>query len=194
GQERVVDRVHAHAVLRLIDDAARAPDGVARLLVQRHLERLNERVDQVEEHPLGVGHGAAHFLVDQRAEHDRAGIARARHLADLLRHRTGFVERVHEPAYVLLELDAVELGEQAQAQGFGGDARAVGHEKDVAFHRPIVPETPLRLLSRAWMPAGGSGTALTGRSGTRAMGCSNAKPWAGTTSRASAARTPRSAR
>ena len=130
---REVDRVHPREVLVAVGDAVRASGRVRALGVELDLERRDEDLEEVERERLRLlAHPRAHRLVDDRAEHDRRAILGRRVVVDLADHGVDLLARIDERNRVPLELELLELRQQAVAEHLGGDAGAVGDEEDGA--------------------------------------------------------------
>ena len=128
-RHREVDRLDALLVLLLVHRAVRAADRMARLHPQTRLERIDERLEEVEEERLGAAHDLPHILVDQGGKDDRLAVAAGRLRLDARQAFLGSLRAVDERQGDLVEVDAFELREQAVPEDLRGDAGAVGNEE-----------------------------------------------------------------
>ena len=124
---------------RVVRDAVRPADGVRRALPSSRLERVEEALEEVEQQRVG-GDAAPPGCRRSTSVQNTIGRVPERAFAAAIRVDAllGFLDRVDEGLGDLLELDALELGEQAVAEHLGGDAGAVGDEEDGAgwiWHR-----------------------------------------------------------
>src|SRR5437588_9358334 len=144
-----IDRLDALVVFLLVHGAVRAPDGMARLHAQARFQRVDERLEEIEEQRIRFAHHRAHVLIDQRREHDRLAIAVHARRLDARKTVLGLFGTVDERQGDLIELHAFELRQQAMAQHLRRDACAVGDEKHGAALRHDLENTkPMRL---AWL-------------------------------------------
>lgn len=131
--QREIDGLDALLVIGTIRSVVRAADRVAGLDpefgFQRHQKTFEER------HAEGIGgmDDGRYFRVDQGRENDGAQAVCPAAFVDAFDHGLSFVGRIDERGPVLAEFNILELGEQAVAKGFGGEAGAVGNEKYGAF-------------------------------------------------------------
>jgi len=130
-----IDRFHALLVFLLVHGAVRAPDRVARLETQPGFERIDEGFEEIDEQCVRAPHHGAHVLVDQRREDDRLPAAVGRFGLDAREAFFRFLGAVDEGQGDLVELDALELGQQAVAEHLRRDARAIGDEEHRAALR-----------------------------------------------------------
>ena len=98
--------------------------------LQLILHGRDEGIEEVEKQRVGLTQLRSHHIRHGGAEHDRPHAVLAGGMVDVGDHRTRLVIGVDEGKGQRLEIDTIELGQQAVAQGFGGDARSVGHEED----------------------------------------------------------------
>ena len=131
-REREVDRLDAVLVLLVVGDAVRPPDGVRGTRTELGLERVQESFEKVEHQRVGPAEGGANVVVDQRAEDDRPRAGAGFRRGDPVHAVACLFDRIDERLDDLLEVDALELREQAVTERLGRDAGAVGHEEDRA--------------------------------------------------------------
>lgn len=131
----VVDRFDSLLVFRTFRRAVRAADGVARLAAEFDLQRGEEGFEVGQAEGVGLVDDRRQVLVDQRGEDDRPHAVGFALRVDALQRFLSFVDAVQEGDADLPELDVLELGQQAVAEGFGGEAGAVGDEEYGAFDR-----------------------------------------------------------
>jgi hypothetical protein len=127
-----VDRGDAVVVFLALADVAEAADAVVGLHGQLDLQRPHEGAEHVQQHALAAGFDHfQHVHVGQRGEDDGPHALEFGRVIDLPHRLVGLVDRVGEgqPHVARLHL---ELGENGVAEGFGGDAGAVGDEENCA--------------------------------------------------------------
>src|SRR5947208_13980565 len=73
-----VDRLDALLVLLLVHRAVRAADRMARLHPETRLERIDERLEEIEEQRLGSSRDLPHILADPGGKDARLAIAAGR--------------------------------------------------------------------------------------------------------------------
>src|SRR5690242_9673925 len=101
---------------------------MARLHAQPRFQRVDERLEEIEEQRARPAHDRAQVLVDEGGKDYRLRITVGLGL-DARETLLGFLGAVDEGQGNLIELDALELREQAVAEHLRGDARAIGDEK-----------------------------------------------------------------
>ena len=101
----------------------------------------------------------AHRLVDDRAEHDRRPLFARRGLVDLPYRRFDRSGVSTNGIVMSVELELLELGQQAVAEHLGRDAGAIGDEEDGAAVRPSIGGRCARYQScqTGTTPAGSGG-------------------------------------
>src|SRR2546422_62067 len=115
-RHREVDRLDAVLVLFLVHRAVRAADRMARLPPETRLERIDERLEEIEEQRVGAAHDLPQILVDQGGEHDRLAIGASRLRLDARQAFLGSLRAVDERQGDLVEIDAFELRQQAVSE------------------------------------------------------------------------------
>ena len=100
------------------------------MLAEFLFQRADERIKQIN-HQRAIVHlnGLAHAWVDNGQKHQRAVMVTLRALGNASADLAGLVWRVDERNGFPLEFRRLELGQQRVAQGFGGDAGAVGNKE-----------------------------------------------------------------
>ena len=133
-RQREVDRLDAIVILLALGGIGKAPDAVVGLDAELGFQRLDEGAEHVQHQAVAqaAGDDVAHLVVDQRDEDDRPLAFAQRRFVDLPHHRPGLVDRVDEGPAHMARLGR-ELREDRVAEGFGGDAGAVGDEEHGAM-------------------------------------------------------------
>ena len=98
-------------------------------------ERVDEGLEEVHEQRVGAPDHGAHVLVHERGEHDRLPAAVRGFGLDAREAVLGFLGAVDEGQGDLVELDALELGQQAVAEHLRRDAGAIGDKEHRAALR-----------------------------------------------------------
>jgi len=106
---------------------------VRRFLPQFHLERIDEGAEQIQQITLAFLQQRDDTVVHQRAEEDRPHAVLHRGAIDHVDGAPRLVFVLDERHADLAEFHAIELGQQASAQCFGRDARAVREIEDGTF-------------------------------------------------------------
>ncbi len=101
-----------------------------RLHAQLAFQAADESVKKVKEHAGAVLEQPAELGVNKGAENDRADALGVRIHVDLHDSLARFAEIINKRQCNLVEFEWIELGQEALAQGFGRDSRAVGYEKN----------------------------------------------------------------
>ena len=99
------------------------------------LERADEGLEEIDEQRVGAAHDLAHVAVHQGREHDRLAVAAQRFPLDPLQAFLRLVHAVDEGQGHLVEIHALELGQQAVPEHLRGDAGAIGNEEHGAALR-----------------------------------------------------------
>ena len=120
-----------------------ATDRVIRLDAELGFEWGQEGIEIRQAEGVGLMDDTRQTRIDQRREDDGAHAVGLALGIDAGNRLLGFLDVVEKGDADLLELDVLELGHQAVAEGFDGQAGAVGHEKNGAFdsgrHPVILP-------------------------------------------------------
>lgn len=111
----------------------RAADGVAGLDAEFGFQRGEEGFEIGKTESIGLMDEARHDRIDQCGEHDGAHAVGFALRVDALHCFLCLGDGVEEGDAQLLEFDFLELRHQAMAEGFGGQAGAVGDEEYGAF-------------------------------------------------------------
>ena len=98
------------------------------------LQGRQEGAEDVHHEGFGSGEFTPDLAVNNGVKGQRPRPVELPRLVDLLNRLLGFAHGIDVGKGDLLELDAVELGQEAVAKGFGGNAGAVGDEEGGAFH------------------------------------------------------------
>src|SRR5690554_1671447 len=102
---------------------------------QCRLDMLHKGAEKIQEGAVRVAYGLRHLRVHQGAEHQgwlvllfSAAIDASRSVGRLL----GAVDKGYSDGF---EFNLLELGQHRIAEGFSGNARAVGHDKHGTFDK-----------------------------------------------------------
>ncbi len=154
-----VDRLHPREIILAVGDAVGAARRVRALGLELGLERRDEDLEEIERERVRVAaNGRTHRLVDDRAEHDRRlDLAHGR-LVDLTHGGIDLVGRVDERDRLPLEVEILELRQQAVAEHLRRDAGAIGNEE----HGAAVRHRRARVSGRADARRGGYQSCQTG--------------------------------
>ncbi len=139
--QREIDGVDAVVVLAVLAGIAEAAHPVVRLQTELFFQRLHEGLDHVEDLAVAGLEDVEHVVVGQGGEHDRPLALALAGGIDFAHHLERLVHRVDERPAHMPRLDR-ELRQDGIAQGFGGDAGAIGHEKDTAIGHGASPASP----------------------------------------------------
>jgi len=102
---------------------------VAGLVAELALERAEKGLEEVHEEGVGAPHDVADFGVHQSRENQGPPVPRGGGVVDARHAFLGLGDRVDEGQGHLLEIDALELGEQAVPEHLDRDAGPVGDKK-----------------------------------------------------------------
>ena len=131
--QRKVDGLDAVGVLLTFRNVRETAHAVVGRHRQLGLQRLDEGVEHVQHHALGLGLDQVQgFGVDQGSEDDRLFPFQLRAVVDLCHHLVCFVQAVDEGPSHMSRLDR-ELRQDGVAKGFGGDAGAIRDKKHSAI-------------------------------------------------------------
>ena len=109
-----------------VHHAVRLADLGLALLAELGLERDQERFEHVEDQGAAARDLGGDVGIDRGVDHDRPHPLRFAAGADALGHLARAFDAVDEGDPVGLETRAAELGQQAVANGFGGDTGPIG--------------------------------------------------------------------
>jgi hypothetical protein len=90
---------------------------------------------QVQEGAIGRANDMCHLGVNQGAEDQRLLALFLRALVDAISDRLGFLDGIDEGDPDGLKFELSELRQDGVAESFGGNARAVGNDKDGTLNR-----------------------------------------------------------
>ena len=144
-----VDGVDALGVGTGLDDGVTAPGLEARGHTQLRAQGVDEALEQLLVVTVAAAQDVADLVVEQGCEDDGAFPITVCGLLHTLREGLGTLRGVDVGHVDLLEVHAVELGQQAVTEGLGGDAGALGDEEDGAFHAGSAGVSP----ASGWLPS-----------------------------------------
>ena len=131
-RERKVDGLNAVGVLLALRHIVEAAHTVVGGHAEFGFQRLDEGVEQIEHQAFAIRlDDGLHLGIDQRDEDHGAAALDVARVVDLAHHLMGLVGGVDEGPAHMVRADR-KLVEDGVAEGFGGDARAVGDEEDCA--------------------------------------------------------------
>ena len=109
------------------------------MFTQRLLQWCQEAGEDVDHETIGRGEDLADVLIDDSVENYRAETVFFGGVIDLLYHCPRFFHAVYIRARELAEGHIFELCQQTLAQGFGGNAGAIGDKESRSFHLRLGP-------------------------------------------------------
>ena len=131
--QREVDGFNPVVVGLAFGHIAEAPDAVVGLDVQFGLQRFDKGCEHVQKHAFAAfAQYREHLHVHQRGEDDGAGPVELPGVVDLPDRLVGLVHGVDEGQPYVAGF-GFKLRQDGVAEGFGGDASAVGYEKNTAL-------------------------------------------------------------
>lgn len=119
----------------VVDDGVGLANGIDRTGAELGSQLAHEGLKDIQHIAIGLGDDITDILVDDGVNDDRPGACGLGNLVDLVYGGPGLFHVVHIRNGQLLELDILKLGQQAVSQCFGGNAGAIGNEKDATFHQ-----------------------------------------------------------
>ena len=109
------------------------------MLGQFLFKRRQEGRENVDHETIGRCEDLTNVLIDDGVEDDRPEAVGFGGFVDLLYHGPRFIHVVDVRPREFAEGNVFELRQKALAQGFGGDAGAIGDKESRSFHLHLGP-------------------------------------------------------
>ena len=136
GKVHRFDTLH---VVGVVADGVRFADRVRRVFGQLLFQWGEEAGEDVDHETIGGREDFANVLIDDGVEDYRTNSVFFGGVIDLLYHCPRFIGAVYIRPRELAEGHIFELGQQTLAEGFGGDAGAIGDKESRSFHLRLGP-------------------------------------------------------